>query len=121
LAVTWNLRAPLPASTARAGMPASPGPAGDSEPPPILVCGPGDEPVAEAGPAASTRRRCWIPGEISAIRRTDPGLARRWRLAVREALGGALAEGYQVTGVMQPGWYVLEQAQAEKAQAEKAQ
>jgi predicted GNAT superfamily acetyltransferase len=128
LAVTWNLRAPLPASTARAGMPASPGPAGgsvpgasgpagDGEPPPILVCGPGDEPVAQAVPAAGISRRCWIPGEIIAVRRTDPGLARRWRLAVREALGGALAEGYQVTGILQPGWYVLEKAQALKVQA----
>jgi predicted GNAT superfamily acetyltransferase len=118
LAVTWNLWAPLPASTARARGPDSPGPAGDTEPPAILVAGPGDEPVAEAGPEATTRRRCWIPGDIIAIRRTDPGLARRWRLAVREALGGAVAEGYQVTGVMDPGWYVLEKAQATaKAQA----
>jgi predicted GNAT superfamily acetyltransferase len=118
LAVTWNLWAPLPASTARARVPDSPGPAGDTEPPAILVAGPGDEPVAEAGPEATTRRRCWIPGDIIAIRRTDPGLARRWRLAVREALGGAVAEGYQVTGVMDPGWYVLEKAQATaKAQA----
>jgi predicted GNAT superfamily acetyltransferase len=118
LAVTWNLWAPLPASTARARVPDSPGPAGDAEPPAILVAGPGNEPVAEAGPEATTRRRCWIPGDIIAIRRTDPGLARRWRLAVREALGGAVAEGYQVTGVMDPGWYVLEKAQATgKAQA----
>src|SRR5215467_28231 len=94
LAVTWNLRAPLPASTARArvpgspgpagqsmpgspgpagqSMPGSPGPAGGTEPPAILVAGPGDEPVAEAVPEASTRRRCWIPGDIIAIRRTDP-------------------------------------------------
>ena len=123
LAVTWNLRAPLPASTARAGLPGSPGSAGDTEPPAILVAGPGDEPVAEAVPETSTRRRCWIPGDVIAIRRTNPGLARRWRLAVREALGGAVAEGYQVTGMMDPGWYVLEKAQAaEKAQAtEKAQ
>jgi predicted GNAT superfamily acetyltransferase len=132
LAVTWNLRAPLPALTARARVPASPGPAGETEPPAILVCGPGDEPVAETVPAASSRRRSWIPGDIIAVRRTDPGLARRWRLAVRHALGGALAEGYQVTGIMDPGWYVLEEAPAggkapaeegapaeEKAQAER--
>jgi predicted GNAT superfamily acetyltransferase len=131
LAVTWNLRAPLPASTARAGsraspepggegVPGSPGPPGEGESPAILVSGPGDEPVAETVPVASTRRRCWIPGEIIALRRTDPGLARRWRLAVRGALGGAVAEGYQVTGIMDPGWYVLEKAQAkEKAQAEQ--
>ena len=114
LAVTWNLQPPLPASAARAGVPDSRGPAGHSEPPAILVPGPGDEPVAETVPGASTRLRCWIPGDIIAIRRTDPGLARRWRLAAREALGGAMAEGYQVTGMAAPGWYVLEKAQAKR-------
>jgi predicted GNAT superfamily acetyltransferase len=114
LAVTWNLRPPLPASAARAGVPGSPGSAGQSEPPAILVPGPGDEPVAETVPGASTRLRCWIPGDIIAIRRTDPGLARRWRLAAREALGGVMVEGYQVTGVAGPGWYVLEKAQAKR-------
>ena len=108
LAVAWDLCAPLPASTARAGVLGSPGPAGGTEPSAILVPGPGDEPVAQTVPAASTRRRCWIPEDIIAIRRTDPGLARRWRLAVRAGLGAALAEGFQVTGVMDPGWYVLE-------------
>jgi predicted GNAT superfamily acetyltransferase len=112
LTVTWNLRAPLPASTARAGLPGPPGSAGDGEPQAILVSGPGGEPVAETAPRAGTGLRCWIPGDIIAIRRSDPGLARRWRLAVRSALGGAVAEGYQVTGVMDPGWYVLEKAQA---------
>jgi len=48
------------------------------------------------------------------IRRTDPGLARRWRVAVRTALGGAVAEGFQVTGISDPGWYVLEKAQARR-------
>ncbi len=114
LAVTWNLRVPLPASTARTGLPGPPGPAGESEPPAILVSGPGDEPVAQTVPAASARLQCWIPGDIIAIRRTDPGLARRWRLAVRKALGGAVAEGYQVTGVMDPGWYLLEKAQVKR-------
>jgi len=114
LAVTWNLEPPLPASAAPAGVPGSPGPAGQSEPPAILVTGPGDEPVAETVPGASARLRCWIPGDIIAVRRTDPGLARRWRLAARQALGGAMAGGYQVTGVTGPGWYVLEKAQGER-------
>ena len=114
LAVTWNLRAPLPASTARAGVPGSPGPAGDTEPPAILVAGPGDEPVAGTVPGMSARLRCWIPADILTIRRTDHALARRWRVAVRTALGDAIAEGYQVTGVSDPGWYVLEKAQVKR-------
>jgi predicted GNAT superfamily acetyltransferase len=47
-----------------------------------------------------------------AVRRTSPALARRWRLAVRGALGGAISNGYKVTGVLPAGWYVLEKAQA---------
>ena len=114
LAVTWNLLAPLPAATARAGLPGPPEPAGEGEPPAILASGPDGEPVAGATPATSTRLRCWIPGDILTIRRTDPGLARRWRVAVRIALGGAVAEGYRVTAVSDPGWYVLEKAQARR-------
>jgi predicted GNAT superfamily acetyltransferase len=114
LAVTWNLRAPLPAFTARAGLPGSPGSAAENGPPAILVPGAGGEPVTEAVPPAATSLRCWIPGDIVAIRHTDPGLARRWRLAVRKALGGTVAEGYQVTGVTDGGWYVLEKVQAKR-------
>jgi predicted GNAT superfamily acetyltransferase len=65
-------------------------------------------------PGTSPRLRCWIPADILTVRRTDPDLARRWRIAVRTALGGAVAEGYQVTGVSDPGWYVLEKAQARR-------
>jgi predicted GNAT superfamily acetyltransferase len=114
LAVTWNLRAPLPGSAALGGLPGAPRTAGEGEPPAILVSGPDGEPVAGTMPGTSIRLRCWIPGDILTIRRTDPGLARRWRVAVRKALGGAVSEGYQVTGVMDPGWYVLEKAQARR-------
>jgi predicted GNAT superfamily acetyltransferase len=102
LAVDWDLRAALPSRAA---------PAGEEVPDTILAAGPGGEPapgtvpVAGAGPAML---RCWIPEDMLTIRRTDPALARRWRLAVRAALGGALDAGYQVTGVRRTGWYVLE-------------
>ena len=114
LAVSWHLLSPLPPFTARSGLPGSPGPPGEGELPAILASGPGGEPVAGMMPGPSTRYRCWIPADILAIRRTDPALARRWRFAVRTALGGAVAEGYQVTGVSDPGWYVLEKAQAKR-------
>jgi predicted GNAT superfamily acetyltransferase len=102
LAVAWDLRAPLPIPAAVAG---------EEVPDTILVAGPGGEPApgtvpqADAGPGML---RCWIPADILTIRRTNPARARRWRLAVREALGGAIDGGYQVTGVLRSGWYVLE-------------
>lgn len=114
LAATWDLRMPLPGSAHRSLRPDTE-PAGEHEPAAILVAGLQGEPTATTAPWAdstgSGRLRCWIPDDILAIRRTDPRLARRWRLAVREALGGALAEGHRVTGVIDPGWYVLEKAQ----------
>ena len=116
LAVSWDLRAALPDSTAPADLQGPRAPAGEDVPHAILAAGPGGEPVAGTMPGAGSsgpgRLRCWIPDGILTIRRTDPGLARRWRLAVREALGGAIGDGYRVTGLMQPGWYVLEKAQA---------
>lgn len=116
LAVSWDLRAALPGSPAPADSPGPRVPAGEDVPRTLLVAGPAGEPVAgtvpQGGGSGPRRLRCWIPDGILAIRRTDPGLARRWRLAVRDALGGAMDDGYRVTGLMEPGWYVLEKAQA---------
>jgi len=102
LAVTWDLRAPLPGPAA---------PAGEGVPDTILAAGPGGEPAPGTVPQAGTGPgplRCWIPEDMLTIRRTNPALARRWRLAVRAALGGAVGGGYQVTGALRTGWYVLE-------------
>jgi len=106
LAVTWDLRAPLPSPAA---------PAGEEVPDTILAAGPGGEPAPGTVPQAGAGPgllRCWIPEDMLTIRRTDPALARRWRLAVREALGGAVDGGYQVTRVLRTGWYVLEKGRA---------
>ncbi|HYM97449.1 MAG TPA: hypothetical protein VET26_09115, partial [Candidatus Sulfotelmatobacter sp.] len=73
---------------------------------PILRVGASSEPIA----AASTDARellCELPEDIVEMRRTDPALARRWRLAVRSALTAALAEGFHITGATRSGWYVL--------------
>jgi predicted GNAT superfamily acetyltransferase len=114
LTVSWDLRAARPGSAAPAGVPGARVPCGDDVSHAILAADPAGEPVAGValGSSGPGRLRCWIPDGILSIRRTDPGLARRWRLAVREALGGAIGDGYQVTGLMEPGWYVLEKAQA---------
>ena len=116
LAVSWDLRAALPGSTASADLLGPRVPSGEDVPHAILAAGPAGEPLAGTVPGAGGsgpgRLRCWIPDGILSIRQTDPGLAGRWRLAVREALGGAIGDGYQVTGLMEPGWYVLEKAQA---------
>src|SRR5438270_111906 len=73
---------------------------------PILSTGPEGEPVFT--PASSRVLLCATPADIVAMRRSDPALAREWRVALRGALGGALAEGYVIAGATRGGWYVLE-------------
>jgi len=110
LAVAWDLGKPLPGS-ARSDRPADdPAPYDENKSPAILMPGEHGEPVLT--PRRSERLRCWIPEDILSARRADPDRAGRWRMAVREALGGALNDGYEVTGLMEPGWYVLEKSRA---------
>ncbi|MFI6588068.1 GNAT family N-acetyltransferase [Embleya sp. NPDC050493] len=49
-----------------------------------------------------------LPDDIEALRLTDPGAARAWRLAVRETLGGLLAEGARVIGFHERRRYVVQ-------------
>jgi predicted GNAT superfamily acetyltransferase len=72
----------------------------------ILVAGDRGEPVLT--PSSSRVLLCGTPADIVAIRRADPGLAREWRASMRKALGGALDDGYVITGTTRAGWYVLE-------------
>jgi predicted GNAT superfamily acetyltransferase len=109
LTATWDLRVPLPGSSRPAGH--------DGGTAAVILAADDDgEPVPgtlpQAGPDDRRRLRCWIPGDILAIRRADPALARRWRLAVRDTLGRAVGDGYLVTEVADPGWYLLDKAQA---------
>jgi predicted GNAT superfamily acetyltransferase len=111
LAVTWDLGKPLPGSVRSSGPAHGPASSGHDQPPAILMPGDHGEPVLVPGPAAAGRYgqlRCWIPEDILSVRSANPDLAGRWRIAVREALGRALNDGYHITGLMEPGWYVLE-------------
>jgi predicted GNAT superfamily acetyltransferase len=71
----------------------------------VLSVGGAGEPVA----TTSTSRvlLCQVPDDIVALRRTDPSLAREWRMALRRTLTDALAAGYEVSGATRSGWYVL--------------
>ncbi|WP_260684030.1 GNAT family N-acetyltransferase [Rhodococcus sp. KBS0724] len=50
------------------------------------------------------------PNDVYALRKSDPAAANDWRLAVREALGGVLAENGVVVAVTRTGKYVLDRA-----------
>ena len=50
------------------------------------------------------------PNDVYALRNSDPTVANDWRLAVRDALGGVLAENGVVVAVTRSGKYVLDRA-----------
>lgn len=67
-------------------------------------------PAPDGGPLTANDqdgRWCRVPPDILAVRRGDQPLADQWRLAVREALLPALAEGLAATGFSRDGWYRL--------------
>lgn len=72
----------------------------------LLAVGSSGEPVVAAARADTVLVQ--VPEDIVELRGAEPGLARRWRIAVRDALSNAMREGRVVTGVTRSGWYVLE-------------
>ncbi|MFD5437482.1 GNAT family N-acetyltransferase [Kitasatospora sp. NPDC127067] len=72
---------------------------------PVLEADGNGEPVPRA--ATGGVLRCVTPVDAESLRRTDPAAARRWRSAMRQALGGALENGYRIDGFDRSGWYVL--------------
>jgi predicted GNAT superfamily acetyltransferase len=49
-----------------------------------------------------------VPADIEGLRGSDPGTAKAWRHAVRDVLGGLMAEGRRVTGFTGKSFYVVE-------------
>jgi predicted GNAT superfamily acetyltransferase len=59
------------------------------------------------GSASSPTVLVAVPSDIERLRHQDPGRAAAWRSALREVLGGLMADGARVTGFDRSGWYVL--------------
>ncbi len=55
-----------------------------------------------------------VPADVEALRLSDPGSAKDWRLAVREALTSLLAEGCTLTGFDRAGRYVLQRPEQDE-------
>jgi predicted GNAT superfamily acetyltransferase len=74
-----------------------------------LAVDPGGGPrVAPAPARARPVTLAAVPPDVEALRAQRPDLARRWRRALREVLGDALADGARVTGFAREGWYVID-------------
>jgi predicted GNAT superfamily acetyltransferase len=63
--------------------------------------------VDEPGAPGTSIIRVEIPADIEKLRQVDPAAARRWRLALRDVLGGLVAAEAQVTGFSRSGWYAV--------------
>ena len=48
-----------------------------------------------------------VPTDVVDLRHRDPALAMSWRLALREVLVAASADGLEVVGVDRDGWYLV--------------
>ncbi|HZX07118.1 GNAT family N-acetyltransferase [Kribbella sp.] len=56
--------------------------------------------------------RVAVPPDIEKLRTTDPAAAADWRAAVREVLGGLLADRARIRGFDRTGWYIVEREAA---------
>ncbi|MDI2131082.1 GNAT family N-acetyltransferase [Yinghuangia seranimata] len=53
-----------------------------------------------------------LPPDIESLRRTDPAAARSWRAALRDVLGGLMADGAAVTGFDRRAGYIVTRSSA---------
>jgi predicted GNAT superfamily acetyltransferase len=66
-----------------------------------------DEGRPVAGRTAGATALVAVPHDVESLRRTDPGCAQEWRIAVRDVLSTAMAAGSYVAGFDKSGWYVV--------------
>ena len=68
--------------------------------------------IRDADPRASTVL-VRVPLDIETVRRHHEPVARRWRHAVRQVLGGLMSDGARVAGFDRSGWYVVQRGAAD--------
>jgi len=88
--------------------PGAPRPRPETDGADVVLAGSADREPVPAAPAGAALRIAWVPEDIVALRRSHPALARAWRLALRDALAAADADGFAPTTITRDGWYVLE-------------
>ncbi|MFB4263570.1 GNAT family N-acetyltransferase [Nonomuraea sp. GTA35] len=106
LLASWPLTAPHVETPARREPYDQPGP-GDAV---VALADEGGRPVAAPVGGADRRVLVAVPEDIEGLRQADPGAGKAWRHAVREVLGGLMAEGHAVTGFSGKRYYVVEKA-----------
>jgi predicted GNAT superfamily acetyltransferase len=118
LLVSWRLDAAAVADACRGRQRTVP-PAVLREAVPVLAVSASGAPLPVPRPAARTVLVA-VPPDIEGLRVTDPALASAWRAALREVLGGLLADGARVRGFDRAGWYVVDRQADRPAGREEA-
>lgn len=72
-----------------------------------VIVQPGAGGVPVATPSDADTLLVWVPSDIVGLRQSDPLAAEAWREAVREAIGGAVANGYRGDAITRDGWLLL--------------
>lgn len=108
LLMAWDLAAPH-VRDACAGRPAEPVPERVRDAPHALA-EVSDRPHARTDLDRSSAEvlLVQIPPDIERLRQANPAAAKDWRHAVRDVLGGLMADGARVTGFTRSGSYVVE-------------
>ncbi|RSD13179.1 GNAT family N-acetyltransferase [Amycolatopsis eburnea] len=101
LMTTWDLTSPAVEAAAHGQLSIVDGTGGV----PALSVGADGGPVP--GPADGPVVLVAVPPDIEAVRASDPGLGRAWRIALREVLHGLMTGGARVTGFDRAGRYVV--------------
>lgn len=70
----------------------------------VLSIGADGDPVVQ--PGADGDRVLQVPAQIEALRRSDPPMAARWRMALREALATAARDGHRIVGLDSDSAYI---------------
>lgn len=73
----------------------------------VVALGTADDGGPEPGRLDGDTSLVAVPRDIAAMRLSDPALAQRWRLAVRDALTALTTDGGRIDGFDRDGWYVV--------------
>jgi len=106
LLVRWQLRDPaVVLASAGASVPAVG--ADELAAGAVVALGRAQDGTPEPGRLDGATSLVAVPHDIELLRVSDPALAQRWRVAVREALSALVADGGRIDGFDRAGWYVV--------------
>jgi predicted GNAT superfamily acetyltransferase len=106
LLVRWQLRDPaVVLASAGASVPAVG--ADELAAGAVVALGRAEDGTPEPGRLDGATSLVAVPHDIELLRVSDPVLAQRWRVAVREALSALVADGGRIDGFDRAGWYVV--------------